>query len=90
MSASREVLVTNQLGLHARAAAKFVQMASGFQSRILIRRDGVEVDGKSILGLLTLAATQGTALTLVAEGEDERTALEALARLVTERFGEES
>lgn len=90
MTASREVLVANQLGLHARAAAKFVQMASGFRSRILIRRNGTEVDGKSILGLLTLAATRGTTLTLVAEGEDEEGALEALARLVSERFGEES
>jgi phosphocarrier protein len=90
MTATREVLVANRLGLHARAAARFVQVASGFLSSIRIRRDGSEVDGKSILGLLTLAATQGTTLTLVAEGEDEEPALEALTALVAGRFGEES
>jgi phosphocarrier protein len=90
MRAAREVLVANELGLHARAAARFVQLAAGFQSRVLLRKDGSEVDGKSILGVLTLAATRGTTLTIVAEGEDAERAVEALAELVAERFGEAS
>ena len=88
MSASREVQVTNRLGLHARAAAKFVQLATRFQSRIVLRRNGTEVDGKSILGVLTLAATRGTTLTIAAEGEDAEWAVQSLAELVAERFGE--
>ena len=84
-----EVQVGNRLGLHARAAAKFVHVANGFQSRISVSKDTTRVDGKSILGLLTLAAGRGTRLRLSAEGEDAQAALRALAELVRGRFGED-
>lgn len=84
-----EVQVGNRLGLHARAAAKFVHVANGFQSRISVSKDTTRVDGKSILGLLTLAAGRGTRLRLAAEGEDAQAALRALAELVRGRFGED-
>ncbi|HEU4401772.1 MAG TPA: HPr family phosphocarrier protein [Candidatus Polarisedimenticolia bacterium] len=87
---SRDVVVVNALGLHARAAARFVQLASRFKSHIRVtRQDGRSADGKSILGLLTLIARQETALTLSADGADEREALLALVDLVAARFGEE-
>ncbi len=83
-----EVQVANRLGLHARAAARFVQLASSFESRITVSRDGSRVDGKSILGLLTLAAREGTLLRLTAEGSDAGEALAQLDALVRDRFGE--
>lgn len=84
------VLVTNTLGLHARAAAQLVKAAGGFQSRItLFRSDrNIEANAKSILSVLTLAAAVGTQLTLSAEGPDEEIAFEAIARLFEDRFGE--
>ena len=84
-----EVQVGNRLGLHARAAAKFVHVANGFQARISVTKDSRRVDGKSILGLLTLAAGRGSRLRLAAEGEDAPAALRALAELVRGRFGED-
>jgi len=84
-----EVQVLNRLGLHARAAARFVHLANTFSSRITVVKDGTRVDGKSILGLLTLAAARGTRLRLAADGDDEREAVEKLADLVRSRFGEE-
>ena len=84
----REVTVANRLGLHARAAARFVHLASRFSSRVTVSKDGFGVDGKSILGLLTLAAPQGSVLRLAAEGDDEEQALAALEALVAEHFGE--
>ena len=84
----REVTVRNRLGLHARAAARFVHAANGFRSRVTLSRDGRTMDGKSILGILLLAASQGTALELGADGEDEDAALAALAALVEGGFGE--
>ncbi len=87
---SRNVKILNRLGLHARAAAKFVHMATRYESRILVCRDSQEVNGKSILGLLLLAATSGTELCISADGEDENEALEALTHFVTERFGEKA
>ena len=84
----REVTVRNRLGLHARAAARFVHAANGFRSRVTLSRDGRTMDGKSILGILLLAASQGTALDLGADGEDEDAALAALAALVEGGFGE--
>jgi phosphocarrier protein HPr len=84
----REVTVRNRLGLHARAAARFVHAANAFRSRVTVSRDGRTMDGKSILGILLLAASQGTALELGADGEDEAAALEALAALVDGGFGE--
>lgn len=86
---TREIEIINRLGLHARAAAKFVHLAGRFEARISVARDTQEVDGKSILGILLLAATQGTRLRLTAEGPDEREAIDALAQFVATRFGEE-
>jgi len=85
-----EVTIVNRLGLHARAAAKFVHLASTFSSRVTVSRDGTRVDGKSILGLLTLAAAKGTKLHLTIQGDDETEAAANLAELVRSRFGEES
>lgn len=86
----RELRVLNRLGLHARAAARFVHLASSFKSRVRLRKNGTEIDGKSILGVLTLAAVEGTTLYLSCEGEDESQAADELAALVAARFGEEN
>jgi phosphotransferase system HPr (HPr) family protein len=86
----REVRVVNRLGLHARAAARFVHTANRFRARITVAHDGRVMDGKSILGILLLAASQGTLLMVSADGEDEAPAVEALAALVEGGFGEES
>jgi phosphocarrier protein len=85
----RELEIRNRLGLHARAAAKFVQTASRFKSSVKIRKNGEEVDGKSILGILLLAASQGTRLVVAVSGEDEADALQAVEDLVTRLFDEE-
>jgi phosphocarrier protein len=85
---SREVTVANVLGLHARAAARFVHMAGSFTARVRVAREGREMDGKSILGLLLLAAGRGSVITITAEGPDEAGAVECLVRLVEEGFGE--
>ena len=84
----RQVTVRNRLGLHARAAARFVHAANAFTSRVTLSRDGRTMDGKSILGILLLAASQGTPLVLGAEGDDEGAAVDALAALVESGFGE--
>jgi phosphocarrier protein HPr len=86
----RELAIKNRLGLHARAAARFVHTASRFRSRVTAGRDGRVMDGKSILGILLLAASQGTAIEVTAEGEDEEEAMDALQALVGEGFGEEA
>jgi phosphocarrier protein HPr len=85
----REVAIRNRLGLHARAAAKFVQTASRFQSEIKIRKNGEEVDGKSILGLLLLAASQGTQITIAVSGADEAAAFAAVEDLIARSFDED-
>ena len=85
-----EVTIVNRLGLHARAAAKFVHLASRFGSRVTVSRDGTRVDGKSILGLLTLAASKGTKLHLAIQGDDEAEAGAQLLELVRSRFGEDT
>jgi len=87
---SRAVTVTNQLGLHARAAARFVHLATRFVSHIRVARDTKIMDGKSIMGILLLAAARGTTITISADGQDEADAVEALVRLVESGFGEES
>jgi phosphocarrier protein HPr len=85
---SRRVTIVNQLGLHARAAAKFVQVATRFESQVRVSRDDKAMDGKSIMGILLLAAARGTWLTISADGQDEQAAIEALCRLVESGFGE--
>jgi phosphocarrier protein len=82
------VLIKNKLGLHARAAVKFVNLANHFSAHVKVIKDGDEIDGKSILGILTLAATQGTTLRLKISGRDERAALKALEALIDNRFDE--
>jgi len=84
----RVVTIKNRLGLHARAAVKFVNTANRFISDVRIERDGSDVDGKSILGILTLAATQGSDVTLRLDGEDEAAACRAIVELIDGRFGE--
>jgi phosphocarrier protein len=84
-----EVVIANRLGLHARAAARFVHVANKFNSSISVLKEGSKVDGKSILGLLTLAAKKGTRLKLRASGDDAEQALSELAELVRTCFGEE-
>lgn len=86
---SREVMLTNRLGLHARAAARLVQMACRFQSKITLSKDGRVVDAKSILGVLMLAGAAGEHLLLCAEGADAMEAIEALSGLIRSKFGEE-
>lgn len=84
------VLIANRLGLHARAAARFVHLANRFRSRVTVAKGDSRVDGKSILGLLTLAAARGSTLQLRAEGHDEEQAIAELTTLVHDRFGEEN
>ncbi|HEX6852303.1 MAG TPA: HPr family phosphocarrier protein [Candidatus Polarisedimenticolaceae bacterium] len=86
----REIVIANRLGLHARAAAKFVHTAQSFRAKVTVSKDATRVDGKSILGLLTLAASRGTRLRLAAEGDDGEAALDALEGLVRDRFGEDA
>jgi phosphocarrier protein HPr len=86
---SKEITIVNRLGLHARAAAKFVNLASSFDSEISLTRNGQSVNGKSIMGVMMLAAAKGTTLGLSAEGSDAQEALQQLDTLVAERFGEE-
>lgn len=83
------VMIVNKLGLHARAAARFVQLAAGFECQITVARDGREVNGKSIMGVMMLAAHRGSEIDITASGGDEDRAIERLAALVSERFGED-
>ena len=85
---ARSVPVVNQLGMHARAAAKFVHLAARFQSHVTVSRDSREMDGKSIMGLLLLAAARGSIVTISADGADELEAVDALCELVASGFGE--
>lgn len=85
----REVEIINKLGLHARAAAKFVTTASRFQSDILLSRDDQQVNGKSIMGVMMLAAARGSKLELKIEGDDEQQACDALVELINNRFEED-
>jgi phosphotransferase system HPr (HPr) family protein len=85
----KTVTIVNKLGLHARAAAKFVTLASSFASDIKVARNGQEVNGKSIMGVMMLAASKGTDITLIINGDDETEAIEKLSVLVQERFGED-
>jgi phosphocarrier protein len=84
------VTVVNELGMHARAAAKFVHLAGRYQSRVRVARGSREIDGKSILGILLLAAACGSRITISADGDDERDAVVALTALVRSGFGDDS
>ena len=87
---TRTVIVVNALGMHARAAARFVRLASSFVSQVRVNRDDRVIDGKSIMGLLLLAAGRGSSITISADGPDEADALDALCALVSRGFDEVS
>ena len=87
---SQAVTVVNQLGMHARAAAKFVHLATRFEAKVRVARDRREMDGKSIMGILLLAAARGSTITISADGSDERDAVSALVALVESGFGEDA
>ena len=92
MTATKDVTVTNSRGLHARPAMQFVDVANGFQAQVTVWKDGpepLEVDGKSVMQMITLEATQGTVLHVRAEGEDAQQAVQKLAELFESKFGEE-
>lgn len=84
----RDITIVNKLGLHARAAAKLVNTAGAFSSEVIVGRDGQTVNGKSIMGVMMLAASKGTTIRLQVEGEDEEAAMQALVQLINGRFGE--
>ena len=86
--ARRTMQIVNKLGLHARSAAKLIDLAAGFESRIRIYRDGREADAKSIMKVMMLAASRGTTIEVVADGEDAAEAVDAIERLVAGRFDE--
>ena len=85
----RTVPIVNRYGLHARPAAEFVKLAGTFRAEIMVRKDELEVNGKSIMGMMMLAAECGSSITIRALGSDAEAAIEALAGLVASRFGEE-
>jgi phosphocarrier protein len=84
-----QVVVPNRLGLHARAAAKLVQLSNQFSSRITLEKEGERADAKSIMEVLMLAAAKDTTLTVTADGQDEAVALDEVLRLINDKFGEE-
>ena len=86
---SREITVLNTLGIHARPAASFVKIANKFASHITVEKDGEQVNGKSIMGLMMLAAGPGSRLTLIAEGDDAEAAVRELEQLFLRKFDEE-
>jgi phosphocarrier protein len=85
---TRDITIINKLGLHARAAAKFVSTASRFGAEIRLQRGNQRINAKSIMGVMMLAASKGTTLVLTTEGEDEESAANALQQLIADRFGE--
>ncbi|HTO74358.1 MAG TPA: HPr family phosphocarrier protein [Gemmatimonadales bacterium] len=85
---TRDVTIVNPLGLHARPAAQLVKLASGFTSHVEIEKDGMAINAKSIMGVMMLAAEQGSSITLKADGNDADAALDALAALISAGFGE--
>ena len=86
---SRELLIINKRGLHARASAKFVQTVEGFEAEVTVSKDGMTVGGTSIMGLMMLAASPGCTIEVAASGKDAEAAMAALTHLVEDRFGEE-
>lgn len=89
-SIERTFKIRNRLGLHARAASKFVQVTDKFRSKISVKKDELIVDGKSIMGILILAAPFGTEITITANGVDAASALDAIGELIARRFDEEN
>jgi phosphocarrier protein HPr len=89
MKEVRTFVLKNELGLHARAAAMMVNVTSKYKSKILFERDGNEINGKSILGILTLACPKGSSIIISAEGEDAHDAVEELGKLIEDKFGED-
>ena len=89
MTAIRTVEIINERGLHARASAKFVKVASGFDAEVTVSREGQSVDARSIMGLMMLAAGIGSTIDIAAEGPEAEAALEALSTLIADRFDEE-
>ncbi len=87
---TRDLEIVNKRGLHARASARFVQLAAGFRSDITVEKDGVSVGGSSIIGLMMLAASPGCSIRVTAKGPDAEEAVAAIAALVADRFGEEA
>ena len=87
--AKKDFTILNKLGIHARPAAQFVKTANRFQSDIYVEKDGEEVDGKSIMGLMMLAAGHGSVISVNAEGSDADAALDAIGDLITRKFEEE-
>jgi phosphocarrier protein len=85
---NKKIIINNKLGLHARAAAKFVRIASGFQSEIMIQLGSREVSGKSIMGIMMLSAGKGTEINIITIGPDENEAMTSLEDLVINKFGE--
>ncbi len=85
----KDVTIINKLGLHARAAAKLVSLASKFSCDIQVSKEGRQVNGKSIMGVMMLAASKNSTITLITDGEDEHQALEEMENLILDRFGEE-
>jgi phosphocarrier protein len=85
----RDVEIVNKLGLHARPSARLTQLASSFDSKVFLSRNGRRVNAKSIMGVMMLAAAKGSTITLETEGEDEEEAIDALAGLISSGFGEE-
>ena len=83
-----KIEIINKLGLHARAAAKFVQTTSAFNSEVVVRYNDKEVNGKSIMGIMMLAASKGNTIEIQAVGSDEKQAIEALVKLISDRFDE--
>lgn len=86
---NRSFTIINRLGLHARAAAQFVQTANQFDSEVTLIKDDVEVNGKSIMGILLLAAPKGTEVSVAVEGNDEEKAMKRIAALIEDGFGED-
>jgi len=84
-----DIRITNKLGLHARPSAKLVNVASQFESEIMLKRDNLEVNGKSIMGVMMLAAELGATITIKTDGPDEKEALEAIINVFNSKFGEE-
>ena len=86
---SRDITIVNQRGLHARASAKFVQLASGFRADVTVEKDGIKVGGTSIMGLMMLAASPGCCIRVTASGRQAGKVMAALEELIATRFGEE-